>query len=213
MTTLTTVSAPPSIKKSVQFSQTNDFFEISQKAWTASTDSLGSLKYRNPEERSHLSVAPPSSLSRPNYEDILRRVSIVIHQHIQKCEHRLSLVTESTKETGLFRVSKMNTFAEDHFVTPQYVYHFVRAPISRLGFLYGIRKLDNPVYPPDLNEVHTFLRDLFLQAQLSPECSIVCLIYVERLMEIAHVPLVGRTWRPCVLCAMLLASKVWQDLR
>ncbi len=32
-------------------------------------------------------------------------------------------------------------------------------------------------------------------------------------MEHANVPLVARTWRPCLLCGLLLASKVWQDLR
>lgn len=32
-------------------------------------------------------------------------------------------------------------------------------------------------------------------------------------MENAHVPLVASTWRPCLLCGLLLASKVWQDLR
>lgn len=37
------------------------------------------------------------------------------------------------------------------------------------------------------------------------------LIYVERLMERGHVPLTAGTWRPIVLCALLLASKVWQD--
>ena len=40
----------------------------------------------------------------------------------------------------------------------------------------------------------------------------MCLIYVERLMQMAHVPVVGKTWRPCLLCGLLLASKVWQDL-
>ena len=39
----------------------------------------------------------------------------------------------------------------------------------------------------------------------------MCLIYVERLMEKANVPLLATTWRPVILCAMLLASKVWQD--
>ncbi len=43
--------------------------------------------------------------------------------------------------------------------------------------------------------------------------SAVCLIYVERLMETAFVPLVSKTWRPVLLCGLLLASKVWQDLR
>lgn len=32
-------------------------------------------------------------------------------------------------------------------------------------------------------------------------------------MENANVPLVATTWRPCLLCGLLLASKVWQDLR
>eukprot|EP01036_Dinobryon_divergens_P033402 gene33402-43179_t len=31
-------------------------------------------------------------------------------------------------------------------------------------------------------------------------------------MEIARVPLVAKNWRPCLLCGLLLASKVWQDL-
>ena len=32
-------------------------------------------------------------------------------------------------------------------------------------------------------------------------------------MEHANVPLVASTWRPVLLCGLLLASKVWQDLR
>jgi hypothetical protein len=70
-----------------------------------------------------------------------------------------------------------------------------------------------PTYTiPTLDEIYTFMRTLFKRAALSSECAIVSLIYIERLMELAHVPLVAVTWRPIVLCGLLLSSKVWQDM-
>ena len=38
------------------------------------------------------------------------------------------------------------------------------------------------------------------------------LVYVERLMEAQRMRLLACNWRPILLSAMLLASKVWQDL-
>ena len=169
------------------------------------------VEYKNPEERSANCLAPPSSLSKPNCEDILKRVSVVIHQHIEKCEMKLSKQNKLDEKAKL-EAQKIEIFSEENFLSPQYVYHFVRQPISRMGFLYGIRQLKKSLKMPTLKEVHTFISDLFVKAHLSAECSIVCLIYVERLMEVANVPLCAKTWRPCVLCGLLLASKVWQDL-
>lgn len=77
------------------------------------TPSINRVKYKNPSERESSCVAPPSTLSRPNYEDILRRVAVVIHQHITKCEARLSKATPETFETGLFHSSKMEKFSEE----------------------------------------------------------------------------------------------------
>lgn len=138
------------------------------------TPSITRVLYRNPEDRAPLSVAPPSSITRPNYEDILKRVSVVIHQHISKCELRLSTLSPAAaaSATEQMRASKIEAFSEENYTSPQYVYHFVRAPISRLGFLYGIRKVNKQWNTPSLSEVHTFLRDLFVKAQLSAECSI-----------------------------------------
>ncbi|CAN0488955.1 unnamed protein product, partial [Phaeothamnion confervicola] len=61
---------------------------------------------------------------------------------------------------------------------------------------------------PKVDTIYEFIRTLFNKACLSSECSIVCLIYVERLMEVASVPLLRTTWRPILLCGLLLASKV-----
>ena len=62
-----------------------------------------------------------------------------------------------------------------------------------------------------MTDIYDFLVTLFTRAHLSPECSIVSLIYVERLMDKGKVSLLRTNWRPILLCSMLLASKVWQD--
>jgi hypothetical protein len=177
------------------------------------TPNLEKVQYKAPQQRSSAVIAPPSSLARPNYEDILRRVSVVIFNHIQNCESRLQNASPESMETGLYHYSQLKVFSEENFVSQQYMYHFVRVPISRVGFCYGIQRHYQTYKTPTLNEVHVFLETLFVKAQLSPECSIVCLIYVERLMEQANVPLVAKTWAPILLCGLLLASKVWADMR
>jgi len=48
--------------------------------------------------------------------------------------------------------------------------------------------------------------------QLTPECSVIALIYAERLMDKAGVTLLACNWRPVLVASLLLASKVWQDL-
>lgn len=130
------------------------------------------VHYKKPLERTQEAVAPPSSLSRPNFEDILKRVSIVFHNHIQKCEQRLSLATPETFETGLFRSSQMMKFVEENFITPKFKYHFVRAPLSKMGFAYGIKEAKIQSTKPTTTEIHKFLYDLFTNASLSAECSI-----------------------------------------
>lgn len=158
-------------------------------------------------------IAPPSSLARPNYEDILRRVSVVIFNHIENCERRFKEAGPQQFETGLYHLSQLRVFSEENFESQRYMYNFVRMPICRVGFCYAIRMQPKIYKTPTLNEVHNFLETLFVKAQLSPECSIVSLIYVERLMEQANVPLVAQTWAPILLCGLLIASKVWADMR
>jgi hypothetical protein len=54
-----------------------------------------------------------------------------------------------------------------------------------------MKKVKPRYHIPDLEEIFNFMRTLFQKAALSSECSIVCLIYIERLMEVAQVPLVS----------------------
>lgn len=85
----------------------------------------------------------------------------------------------------------------------------MHAPTMALpGVMFTLREVRCQPKPPTVDEIYEFIKTLFNKAQLSSECSLVCLIYVERLMETAHVPLLASTWKPVLLCGLLLASKV-----
>ncbi|RLN78201.1 hypothetical protein BBJ28_00015284, partial [Nothophytophthora sp. Chile5] len=269
-------------------------FQPTHTVFTPRLTETGSLRYRKPDDRvvGSTSLAPPtsvSSIAQPNYDDFLRRVSVVLYQHIRRCEKRhreqqrnasngfsnaiaaaVSALTASgegadhdkegrphshtesraplrTEDTftlddeaedddaasndaeqlnnnsnsasnpsisspRLVDLPVEETFREEHFVTPQYKYTFVRLPRVHPLTTYAMEKITSKRHVPSVDEIFRFCKNLFNKAQLSAECTIVCLIYIERLMEQADVPLLAATWRPIVLCGLLLASKVWQDL-
>jgi hypothetical protein len=39
----------------------------------------------------------------------------------------------------------------------------------------------------------------------------VCLIYINRLIAFTQLVLSPKNWRPIILCALLVAQKVWED--
>jgi len=64
--------------------------------------------------------------------------------------------------------------------------------------------------PPN-NYIYRFIKNLFVSAQLTAECAIISLIYIERLLVCADICLQPSNWKRIVLGAILLASKVWDD--
>ena len=55
------------------------------------------------------------------------------------------------------------------------------------------------------------MSSVFHIAQFSPECNIISLVYINRLMALSGIMLNSKNWRPLVLSALLLAQKVWDD--
>lgn len=64
---------------------------------------------------------------------------------------------------------------------------------------------------PDQRIIYRFLRTLFTAAQLTAECAIVTLVYLERVLSYGELDLCPSNWRRLVLGAVMLASKVWDD--
>ena len=176
------------------------------------------IKYKPAQERTPINQMSSGlgTLSRPNFRDALRRVSMILRQHIVKIERRfenqMSSDARSGRKDALFMKSMKDEFCEDRFATPTYKFTMVRVPMARGGMVGGLKRVRKKHEIPSESEIYDFAHRLFKTVQLSSECSIVCLIYIERLMEVAKVPLLASTWRPIVMCGLLLASKVWQDL-
>lgn len=274
-------------RKRVHF-EPEPVFQPTHTVFTPRLTDSASLRYRKPGERvaGSQNLAPPTSVSsivQPNHDDFLRRVSVVLYQHLRRCEkrhreqkralgnasaaasaqvstingnassasakgsiyepmdhipeHEASgngssndpedqdtnervplLVEASASHAGSIASPKLidlpvdQIFREEHFVTPQFKYTYIRVPRVHPMTTYVMEKITSKCHVPSVDEIFRFCKNLFNKAQLSAECTIVCLIYIERLMEQANVPLLAATWKPIVLCGLLLASKVWQDL-
>lgn len=55
------------------------------------------------------------------------------------------------------------------------------------------------------------MKALFNCSQFSPECIILCLIYINRIIALTGLPLQPSNWRPLILVALMVSQKVWDD--
>ncbi|CAD7079156.1 unnamed protein product [Hermetia illucens] len=67
------------------------------------------------------------------------------------------------------------------------------------------------IHNPEHRQIYKFVRTLFNAAQLTAECAIITLVYLERLLTYAELDIAPCNWKRMVLGAILLASKVWDD--
>lgn len=61
---------------------------------------------------------------------------------------------------------------------------------------------------PEHRQIYKFVRTLFNAAQLTAECAIITLVYLERLLTYSELDIMPSNWKRMVLGAILLASKV-----
>lgn len=64
---------------------------------------------------------------------------------------------------------------------------------------------------PSVKIIYQFLKQVFEVGQFNPECCVISLVYINRLIGVTGVPLTQSNWKPVSISALVLAQKVWDD--
>jgi len=64
---------------------------------------------------------------------------------------------------------------------------------------------------PAVKYIYQFLKQVFEVGQFNPECCVISLVYINRLIGVTGVPLTQSNWKPVSVSALVLAQKVWDD--
>ncbi|KAG7280359.1 hypothetical protein CRUP_024151 [Coryphaenoides rupestris] len=117
-------------------------------------------------------------------------------------------------------VSQPNLKSTVKCVTLAIYYHIKNRDSSRTLDIFDEKKHpltrekvpeDYATTDPEHKLIYRFVRTLFSSAQLTAECAIVTLVYLERLLTYAEMDICPGNWKRIVLGAILLSSKVWDD--
>lgn len=65
---------------------------------------------------------------------------------------------------------------------------------------------------PTSQDVMRFIRNVMDSMQLTTECVVIGLIYLELIMLKGKIEIRDSNWKPLVFTATLLASKFWEDI-
>jgi len=133
------------------------------------------------------SIYVQSTITKPDIEEVIFCLAVVIHDRILQGEH-MPFVPES------------NFFSEEN--NPIYA-----VPDADAASDNKKKKRE----PPSEETIFYTIRSVYECARFPAECLIISLVYMERLIAVSSIPLNVTSWRPILLAALIVAQKVWDD--
>jgi hypothetical protein len=130
-----------------------------------------------------------STITSPNVKSIIQAVSTILHSQ---------MLEDQQNKKEIPATSELYYFSEEKYMKEK-PEEFDEQRKSLLR------------ETPSLDNIYEFIKALYDCAQFSPECCIICLIYINRLIAFTGMPLHPTNWRPLLLCSLLVAQKVWDD--
>ena len=144
-----------------------------------------------PDRRSSTtsSANPSSSIYNPNVRSILQSVATIIQSQ---------MIEDTSQGRQIMSTSDLFYFSEEKYMREH-------------PEMFDDAKKEMLRKTPTVDDIYNFMYALYECAQFSPECCIICLVYINRLIAFTGVPLGPSNWRPIILCSYLVGQKVWDD--
>ncbi|OMJ65789.1 hypothetical protein SteCoe_37618 [Stentor coeruleus] len=64
---------------------------------------------------------------------------------------------------------------------------------------------------PSEIDIYNFCKNIIFRSKMEKECSIICLIYIERMIQKSGLYINEKNWKKLTLISLIIASKVWDD--
>ena len=130
-----------------------------------------------------------STMNAPNVKSIIQAVSTLLHSNITEDINEGKVISPN---------SDLYFFTEEKYIQEN-KQDFEEDRIALL------RKT------PTQEEISGFIEAIYDLAQFSPECCVICLVYINRINALTEMPLLPTTWRPLVIISLMIAQKMWDD--
>jgi hypothetical protein len=138
----------------------------------------------------------------------IQTAATVVIQNVKAGQARLISEPEQLSKEYRFQ----QAFDLDNFIQKSYRVSIPATPRPFSATIFSQQARVCRCPSPDYEQVLRYIKTIFNRLGLNTECSIICLIYIERLKEQNSVCLTNRNWRPILLAVLLVASKVWDDI-
>ena len=153
------------------------------------TESIKRAKFCEKRSSSSSSIFLDTTISTPIVKNIIKAVAILL---------KTQLTEDSTMTKTISKESDLYFFSEEKYIEdfPEY---------------FDAQKKENIHKTPTTEDIMDFIEALYNCVQFSPECCIICLMYIYRIIALTGLSLQETNWRPLIFVSLMVSQKIWDD--
>ena len=146
-------------------------------------------KFREKKSSSSSSIFLDTTITTPTVKNIIKAVAILLKTQLNE---------DSTMVKTISEESDLYFFSEE-----KYIHDFP-------GY-FDAQKKENIHKIPTTEDIMDFMEALYNCVQFSPECCIICLMYIYRIIALTGLSLQETNWRPLIFVSLMVSQKIWDD--